>query len=360
MKIPSGSVPFVLVLLTVSLSCSLLSPPAPPTVTPSPIPPMLEDYCIVFLSKNDGNWNLTRFDTVQGNDTNLLGNFNGVSPPSFSPDGGLLLFTANRDDVYNVFTFQPDSGDLFNVTDDQSVNHLPSWHPDGQRILYMTGDFGSNQIYVIHGDGSNRINLSNSSADDTSPQWSPDGSRISFLSNRAAEKRNIYDIYLMGMDGSHVIRLTNFTRKFGMSIPKWSPDGNQLAYISAAVNDNDICTINVNTGETHCVANLKDTVSNLAWSPDGKHLAYSATFNSKGITSNIYVMNADGSESTNLTEGLGSCSEFDWSLDGGNILFSCYVEDVYDSRFYSIKVDGTSLASIMEFSEIVHAPQWCE
>ena len=54
-----------------------------------------------------------------------------------------------------------------------------------------------------------------------------------------------------------------------------------------------------------------------AWSPDGRRIAFESDI---GINSEIYMMNADGSDIVGLTDSAGSASPA-WSPDGRRIAF---------------------------------------
>jgi hypothetical protein len=106
----------------------------------------------------------------------------------------------------------------------------------------------------MNADGSNQTRLTNNPAYDISPVWSPDGSRIAFFN-----VENNGEIYVMNADGSNQTRLTN-DPLYDHS-PIFSPDGTRIAFLSN-----------------------RDKIDN-GWDYNDK----------------IYVMNADGSSQTRLT-----------------------------------------------------------
>jgi TolB protein len=57
-------------------------------------------------------------------------------------------------------------------------------------------------------DGTGRRRLTRNGVNDWGPSWSPDGRTILFLSGT----NDVYDVYAMNADGSHVRRLTHWTR----------------------------------------------------------------------------------------------------------------------------------------------------
>jgi TolB protein len=72
------------------------------------------------------------------------------------------------------------------------------------------------EIYVIGVDGSGVTRLTNNRADDYLPAWSPDGSAIAFT----AERDGSPQVYVMNVDGSGQTRLTD--SKNGAMWPSWT------------------------------------------------------------------------------------------------------------------------------------------
>jgi len=101
----------------------------------------------------------------------------------------------------------------------------------------------------------------------------------------------------MNADGTHVRRLTsdngiNYT-------PVWSPDGKQIAYRSTLGGSSDIYLINVDgSGLKNLTGTDNAEEWSPAWSPDGKLIAFQTDRDGNW---EIYVMNEDGSDPHNLT-----------------------------------------------------------
>lgn len=82
-----------------------------------------------------------------------------------------------------------------------------------------------------------------------------------------------------------------------------------------------------------------------AWSPDGTKLAFASTrsdTSGSGAISDIFVMNADGSEVTQVSESIGWSSEPTWSPDGTPIAFHSDAGDWPTSvGLFVMRPDGT-------------------
>ncbi len=125
--------------------------------------------------------------------------------------------------------------------------------------------------------------------------WSPDGVRIVY------SKCHALHIYIADLGASSEEFLIE---GYG---PQWSPDGNKIAFI----HDDDLRTINVDgTGEQILVedrdSRWDQRMEEPGWSPDSGYLVYRFRKLStrSGIVSDIYIIGADGSGKTCLTNDI--------------------------------------------------------
>ena len=179
--------------------------------------------------------------------------------------------------------------------------------PDG-RIAFQSDADGDWDIWTMNPDGSDLQNLTSEGETgdgwaDAQPSWSPDGTRLAFVSNRFGGT----DIFVMGADGSDITRLT----VNGEEDPDFSPD----------------------------------------WSPDGTRLVFAGERTDEGPEFpddlDIYVIDADGSNETNITDGFESQEgqyqwgdmDPDWSPVDDRLVFSSarIVEGAdYEGAFWRI------------------------
>ena len=83
-----------------------------------------------------------------------------------------------------------------------------------------------------------------------------------------------------------------------MTGPAWSPDGRQIAFVSDRDGNWEIYVMNADgSSQTNLTNDLPDDTGPV-WSPDGRQIAF--VFCRDG-SYEIYVMNADGSGQTRLT-----------------------------------------------------------
>ncbi len=188
----------------------------------------------------------------------------------------------------------------------------PSWSPTGARIVYSarTHATGPFRIFVAKADGSGRAQLTTQTAGtaDRAPAWSPDGTRIAFISDRDG---GFPELYLMNANGSGIDRLTS--NGFVDGNPSWSPDGTRLVFERCCKNGtSDLFSLDLLTGtETNLTASTSHQDFDPAWSPDGTRIAYVSFEVGQGNV-DVWVMNADGSAQTRLTQEAGLDTSPDW------------------------------------------------
>lgn len=280
--------------------------------------------------------------------------FGVACPPFFD----YIAFESSRDG-WGLFVMKPDGSELLNLTPD-TIRHsaYPAWHPDATRVsftidgnvwvlntatmlstrLTVGGDVQLNawspdgtwiaydsftgevqgeswgDIYVIRADGTNPVNLTPGAARGAEPAWSPDGSQIAFT----GEVDGVWEVFVMQADGSNPVRLTDLRAAMPNSRywptayePAWSPDGTRIAFSATGEQaDNTIWLMNADGSD---LTQLTDDLPAYqawrpSWSPDGSRIAYWAYRPDDGLCYQIYAMEADGSNPTNITNH-DSCNE---------------------------------------------------
>jgi Tol biopolymer transport system component len=143
--------------------------------------------------------------------------------------------------------------------------------------------------------------------------------QLAFASDRA--ETGIPQIWLMGIDGSNPVQLTN--RQGGACQPAWSPDGMQLVFVSPCKKNEDryinsaLYLINV---DGSAESQLTDGIGgdyDPAWAPN-QLIAFTSE---RSNIPNIYTIDpAVGGEPVALTKNSPNYQP-NWSLDGQQIVF---------------------------------------
>ena len=230
----------------------------------------------------------------------LTFNSTGISDesPDWSYDGTKIAFIRSS----HVWVMNADGSNQTQLTTAAGADFHPSWSPDGTKIAYEHRTSAGSQIMVMNADGSNPQTLTTSPYDSETPSWSPDGTKIAFASDRAPPNF-IFQIYVMGADGSNQTPVTSSTAPSGDTDPAWSPDGTKIAFlgdvVSGGTHSPHIFVMNANGTNPVQITNGAGSGEGApTWSPDGTQIAFAASYPPMPDTfapSQIYKVNSDGS-----------------------------------------------------------------
>ena len=248
----------------------------------------------------------------------------------------------------------------------------PRWSPDGSRLAFVSS---GRRIWTVGVDGSHPHRLSPKGlkrTSDVSPAWSPDGTRIAFTRTRYGPNKARSSVIVADADGSH--GGTAITRTFrqlgGFSAVTFAPDGQRLAVTRTLLDKHSyfqpsLVSMALDGSDRHLLARGG---SDASFSPDGTRIAFVSIRDHNGddcgdeceYRGEVYVMNADGSGQTRLTNDKGDASRVDWSPDGGRIAFASSRN--YPSggqrEVYSVAPDGKCLTWLTNGNVYSQDPSW--
>jgi TolB protein len=260
----------------------------------------------------------------------------------------------------HIAAMNADGSDLVQLTSGAFHDQHPDVSPDGQEIVFQSdreGDpnTGSSYVYVMNADGSGQSLLTPGPA--YSPDWSPDGDRVAFI---GPPDHWGGPIMVLAVDDGETRALTTLdpfaTVDLGAASPTWSPDGTRLAFGRGELlgwgTHTSIWVMNADgTDETRLTEpRLWGGVSPV-WSPDGSRLAFTDFEGPLETgTGRIKVMNADGTATVTVLQVQGAAlwAVNDWSPDGEYLLFGrsagkgsdLYLLRLADRTTLRLTVDG--------------------
>ncbi len=225
---------------------------------------------------------------------------------AWSPDGSRLAFVAES----AIWVMDVDGSDLVRLVaaggaPGEAPGWLasPTWAPDGRRIAFTAGRRYGRDIWVMNADGSDKRRLARTPGyNEAEVDWSPRGGRVAF-----SGAGWVTCICVMNTNGSNLRILTPGWAWEAM--PDWAPDGRRIVFTDGA----DISVMDAGGGSRWHLTRNKAIDSEPVWSPGGRRIAFvrADVFVKRDwnepeprrpdSSSEIYVMNADGTGVTRLT-----------------------------------------------------------
>jgi Tol biopolymer transport system component len=182
--------------------------------------------------------------------------------------------------------------------------------------------------------------------------WSPDGKRIAFVSQRD----NLFgEIYTMNADGTNVVRLTNTPG--ASDSPSWSKDGSQLVFSSnrdlfdpatgsVSIVQFEVYVMNADGSGVTRLTNNDQFDGEPVFSPDGRHIAFTSQRDHPTASGqDLYLMDADGANVTRLTSQDADLAGPSWDPHGRNLAFSISGSKT-ENGIYTLDPDNLGLTRL--------------
>ncbi len=274
--------------------------------------------------------------------------------------GSSTVFTATS--VMDPSTNQPVTAEFWSIV----------LSADGKKATFdlaggLDGNSGQWDIWVANSDGTgNPVQVTNDSYDDAMPQFSPDGTKVVFTSYRPLlDGYDHYQIVIRNADGTGEQVLPMPPSADQTWAPTYSPDGTKIAVEAWGYDTSyfdGIFIMNADGSNAQMLTNPSSTGCDCldetpAFTADGSKITFSRdTYDPSADTEteDIYIMNADGTGVTKLTDGVGINSDplaFTIPGVGERILFSANRDNLTVTGsggfdLYSMKTDGTGLTRL--------------
>jgi len=232
--------------------------------------------------------------------------------PAWSPDGGLICYSAWQD-LWLVF---PIGGPARRLTKDGEADMHPSWSPEGRYVYFASTREGTQALWRVSASGGLPQRLTFGTGPEVHPSISRDGAKLAYSTERAGR-----ELYLLDRGTRQEVRVPNVRNAFMASI---SPDGTRLAFAAQRWGDNyDLWLQSLKDGRPvgppQRLLDQTGTVSNPTFSPDGRWIAYYLILHGER---HVWVVSASGGEPIQFTNGKGAETNPAWSPDGKHLVFT--------------------------------------
>ena len=174
------------------------------------------------------------------------------------------------------------------------------------------------------------------------PDISPDGSSIVFIHAQNIDK-DAWEIYIADVSGEHVQQLTDFKEARIKKGPVWSPDGRKIAFHADINEGAQIFVIDKNGENLTQLTDLPGYNVEPYWSPDGLEIIFNSI--PKDSKAQIFSMNSDGSNISQIHKSTGN----DWyprNTADNRIIFTSDVNHENEYDIFIMNRDGSNLQQL--------------
>ena len=129
-----------------------------------------------------------------------------------------------------------------------------------------------------------------------------------------------------------------------------------IVYVNNDTGSGDVYVLPVDAGPSTVPTRLTATSfpeADPVWSPDSRRIAFSSN---RDGTWRVYLMDADGTDVTQLNTGVGNATDPAWSPDGTRIAFVSTRSGNFD--VWVVNLDGSGLKRLTTDSNLDLAPTW--
>ncbi len=289
-----------------------------------------------------------------------------IQPVSAQPDlpKQALLFVGHSDVArkdYDIWRVCADGSQYASVVVQPENQSQFSLSHDGKWVLYSEKDQQHSQIVMRSLTGKPEVRkLTNSNGRNTGGVLSPDQQTLLFFSTRDGGKPEMYQ---MELKTKQLKRLTD--NQHYESGASWHPSGKKVIFTryiakqgeTSYSGHGEVIELHLTSGKERQLTKLKGYNGGARYSPDGKQIAFHRVYND---TSELWLMNADGTNAKALTNSAIDEYSPAWSDDGHWLAYTAGSGSDGQGTFdlYMMRSNGTGKRRVLAAANTQMEPMW--
>lgn len=276
----------------------------------------------------------------------------GTAAATFRGENGRIAFTREG----KLFTIKPNSSGLRLLTPKGTSRGAPTWSADGSQIAFTRFLRRGLSVFAVRADGSRLRRLGAFTRGYLSAaEWRPGRRQVAYTDYRADDDPVVGAIKLAKADGSGEKNVTGYGDLNNQ--PDWSPTGSRIVFErdaggipgGAGASGGEIWVMRADGSDATRLTDNDVLDEGPDWSPDGGQITFARTVpgGPQGdLGSDLWIMNPDGSGETQLTTLAGFVEEPEWSPNGRRILFARLRTSGPNADLFTVKSDGSGLKRV--------------
>jgi TolB protein len=299
----------------------------------------------------------------------ILAGLPSVAQAAFPGLNGRIAFDRSASSAEQITSINPDGSGQADLSGNMAFNDGTAvYSADGRTIAFTRSASGPQAIWVMNADGSGKRQLTTpgSSESDMQPAFSPDGKKVVFERSGSGSEL----VFVVNIDGTEPHQLLTPPVGSADENATYSPDGTKIAFVRETTFNDRGQLMLVNADGTGTPTVLTNPPSSMGdhdpnFSPDGTKVTFGRAPIEVGgpgpETSDVYVINLDGTSERNLTnETVDESEDPAFSPDGTLIVFARFINGGRNKQLYTMRVDGSGKQPITSLvdNQRDNSPNW--
>jgi Tol biopolymer transport system component len=244
-----------------------------------------------------------------------------------------------------IMTMNVDGSGARQLTTGTEKCGFPRWRPGKTHILFHRGTV----LYVMDANGSGTFAVG--TARGVGSDWSPDGRMVCYVGDPLSSPGPA-GLWIVSVDpsakGNKKVGTPMLVSEGDFYGPAWSPDGNEIAFSDQLTGlvppGPHIRILELATGAKRTLDSMPGLLP--SWSPGGNQIAFSGVIASGDWQ--LFIMNADFSGNTQVTDFDKPVLWPTWSGDGTQVAFRLGSGQGWDASLYKLALATGELTLLRE------------